>query len=92
MEDYLKRIVSLLGIRCFGCGRRLPFWGERREFCGHDKSTSQSLKAVSFVALGGGFLVGYMYGGPGGFLLGGVIGVVAFVGIELLVERLVKKR
>lgn len=91
MNDYLNRILTLFGIRCFACRKRLAFWGEQCEFCGHEKAMAQSVKALAFLAIIGGFIVGYMYGGPGGFLLGGIFGLAAFVAIELIVDRVTRK-
>jgi hypothetical protein len=91
MSDYLKRILTLFRIRCLACGKRLPFWGEQCEYCGQEKAMAQSIKAVAFLAIIGGFVVGYLFGGAGGFLLGGIIGVAVFVGIELFADRAFRK-
>lgn len=91
MNHYLKSILSLGGIRCFTCGKRLSFWGVQCEFCGQEKALAQSIKVLAFATLAGGFGVGYLFGGAGGFLLGGLIGLSAFVAIEIAVDRLMRK-
>lgn len=91
MEAYLKRILTLFNLRCFACGKKQPFWGEQCEYCGQEKAMAQSVKALAFLAILGGFMVGYLYGGPGGFLLGGFVGALVFAGIELGVDQLMKK-
>jgi hypothetical protein len=90
-KDYLKRIQTLFVVRCFTCGKKQPFWGEQCEYCGQEKAMAQSVKALAFLAIIGGFVVGYMFGGPGGFLLGGLVGGLAFAAIELGVDRLMRK-
>ena len=54
------------------------------------KAMAQSVKALAFLAIIGGFVVGYLFGGPGGFLMGGLVGGLTFAAIELGVDRLMR--
>jgi len=81
-----------LKVSCFGCGNRVPFWGENCPHCGDEKTVCQSVRIASVTSLVGGLILGAIFGGMGGFFIGGLIGLVLFAAIEQAATYLAKKR
>ena len=67
-------------MRCFGCGKEIPFAGDVCPYCHRDKSKDQTTHALLVVCVVIGGAIGYFANDFMGFfvgaLIGGAVGVV----------------
>jgi hypothetical protein len=63
-------------MRCSGCGKKIPSYGQVCPFCHRDKSADKAVQGTAMVCgvIGGG--IGYLFGGFGGFLVGMIPGLI----------------
>jgi len=69
-------------MRCFHCWEREPFWGEKCDHCGMEKSFAQSVRILSSVILLACTLFGAWRWDFEGFLVGGALGGLIFLALE----------
>lgn len=71
-------------MRCYRCGKDVPFFGVDCQHCGSDKSQAQALHCLGVVCAGAGLGVGMALGGLVGLLVGGMLGgVVCIVALSM---------
>ena len=87
----MKLLKLNLKLPCFGCGKKVPFWGETCPFCGDDKYMCQSVRVFSVGCFVGGLVIGAVFAGMSGFFIGGLFGLALFVAIEKLAVLLAPK-
>jgi len=63
-------------MRCFGCGKEIPFAGEVCPYCQRDKSADQGTHAIIVICLVIGGAIGYFVNDFTGFIVGALIGAV----------------
>ena len=68
-------------MRCFGCGKEIPFTGDVCPYCHRDKSKDQTTHALLVIGVVIGGAIGYFANDFMGFFvgaaIGGAVGVVA---------------
>lgn len=66
-------------MKCAGCNKNVPFWGDACPFCGEDKSEAQSIRVLALLGILAACGLGYSFWGIGGFILGCLIGAIGVV-------------
>jgi hypothetical protein len=79
-------------MRCFACGEHVPYWGERCPVCGEEKTKMQAIRILGMGCMLACAVIGWVRDGWVGSLGVGLAGVVMWICIEVIWNRLVRKR
>jgi hypothetical protein len=79
-------------MRCFACGDHIPFWGERCPVCGEEKTRMQATRILGMGCMLACVVFGAMQAGWVGAIVVGLAGVVIWVLIEFVWNRLLRSK
>jgi hypothetical protein len=79
-------------MRCFACGDPISFWGERCPFCGEEKSALQATRMLGIGLMLACAVFGWLRDGWAGAIGLGLAGAVIWACIEVIWNRLMRKR
>ena len=79
-------------MRCLACAEHIPFWGENCPFCGEEKTRMQAIRILGLGFVLAGVIIGAVRDGWFGAIAVGLAGGIMWVCIEVIWDRLVRKR
>jgi hypothetical protein len=79
-------------MRCVACGDPISFWGEKCQFCGEEKSPLQATRILGILCMLGFAIIGWVKAGWLGAIGVGLVGAVIWASIEVVWNRLMRKR